>query len=277
MKKTLVFICLSIRMSASAYAQVPIPLNQSYYCWAMTHSPDTSALVNADSTPTYEVLEEATAASIVSGSLTLRTASVGEYYFTVAATVANGFELGKMYTARVGATVSSISDKSDCPPLRVVAAEATAGVPVANTTYFGGTLVTGRDLGASVLLSNGVGTAQVKLAAGDVSPHFSDITGTLDAAEIGAGAFTAVKFATNFLTSNGLDTTAATEIAAAVSVPTALAIADAVWDEVLSGHLTAGSTGASLNASASAGDPWNTAVPGAYGAGSAGPTCGQHT
>ena len=43
-----------------------------------------------------------------------------------------------------------------------------------------------------------------------------------------------------------------------------------VWDVVLSGHLTAGSTGAALNSAGSAGDPWTTALPGAYGAGTAG-------
>jgi hypothetical protein len=47
-------------------------------------------------------------------------------------------------------------------------------------------------------------------------------------------------------------------------------IADQVWDEVLSGHLTAGSTGNALNAAGAAGDPWTTSLPGAYGAGSAG-------
>jgi hypothetical protein len=46
--------------------------------------------------------------------------------------------------------------------------------------------------------------------------------------------------------------------------PTASAIADAVWDEVLAGHLTAGTTGAALNASGGAGDPWSTTLPGAY-------------
>ena len=46
--------------------------------------------------------------------------------------------------------------------------------------------------------------------------------------------------------------------------------ADAVWDEVLSGHLTSGSTGAALNAAGAAGDPWSTSIPGAYGAGTAG-------
>lgn len=48
------------------------------------------------------------------------------------------------------------------------------------------------------------------------------------------------------------------------------AIADQVWDETLSGHLSAGSAGSSLNGAGSAGDPWTTALPGAYGAGTAG-------
>jgi hypothetical protein len=58
--------------------------------------------------------------------------------------------------------------------------------------------------------------------------------------------------------------------------PTAAAVADAVWDEVLSGHLTAGSTGNALNAAGSAGDPWSTSLPGAYGAGSAGKIIGDN-
>jgi hypothetical protein len=43
-----------------------------------------------------------------------------------------------------------------------------------------------------------------------------------------------------------------------------------VWDETLADHLTAGSTGAALNDAGAAGDPWTTALPGAYGAGTAG-------
>lgn len=64
--------------------------------------------------------------------------------------------------------------------------------------------------------------------------------------------------------------------AAVSDIPTAGAIADAVWDEALSGHLTAGSTGSSLNAAGSAGDPWATTLPGAYGAGTAGNIIGNN-
>lgn len=47
-------------------------------------------------------------------------------------------------------------------------------------------------------------------------------------------------------------------------------IADQVWDELIAGHLGVGSTGEALNAAGSAGDPWVTALPGAYSAGQAG-------
>lgn len=58
--------------------------------------------------------------------------------------------------------------------------------------------------------------------------------------------------------------------------PAAATIADAVWDEAISGHLTSGTTGASLNGAGSAGDPWSTTLPGAYGAGTAGKILGDN-
>ena len=54
------------------------------------------------------------------------------------------------------------------------------------------------------------------------------------------------------------------------SAPSAAAIADAVWDEILSGHAISGSTGEALSAAGGAGDPWITALPGSYTAGQAG-------
>jgi hypothetical protein len=57
---------------------------------------------------------------------------------------------------------------------------------------------------------------------------------------------------------------------AAATNPTAAAIADAVWDELTADHQTAATTGKALTDASSAGDPWSTALPGAYGAGTAG-------
>ena len=56
----------------------------------------------------------------------------------------------------------------------------------------------------------------------------------------------------------------------AASAPSAGAVADAVLDELLSEHVIVGSAGAGIAAAGSAGDPWSTALPGAYGAGTAG-------
>jgi len=64
--------------------------------------------------------------------------------------------------------------------------------------------------------------------------------------------------------------------AAALATDAVAEIADGVWDEVLSGHATAGTTGAALSAAGSAGDPWSTSLPGAYGAGTAGNILGNN-
>lgn len=49
-----------------------------------------------------------------------------------------------------------------------------------------------------------------------------------------------------------------------------------VWDDTMAEHLIAGSTGEKLNAAGAAGDPWSTALPGAYGAGTAGKIVGDN-
>lgn len=61
----------------------------------------------------------------------------------------------------------------------------------------------------------------------------------------------------------------------AVTPPTAGAVADAVWDEALSGHATAGSAGAALSAAGGAADPLLNAVPGSYANGTAGYALGR--
>jgi hypothetical protein len=54
------------------------------------------------------------------------------------------------------------------------------------------------------------------------------------------------------------------------------ALVDLIWDEPTSGHTTAGTTGKALTDAGSAGDPWATALPGAYGAGTAGKIVGDN-
>lgn len=60
------------------------------------------------------------------------------------------------------------------------------------------------------------------------------------------------------------------------SALTEAGIADAVWDELLSGHVVSGSAGEQLAAAGAAGDPWATALPGAYSSGTAGKIIGDN-
>lgn len=63
---------------------------------------------------------------------------------------------------------------------------------------------------------------------------------------------------------------------AALNDLSATEVENAVWDAVLADHQDADSTGEALGDAGAAGDPWNTALPGAYGAGTAGKIVGDN-
>jgi len=64
-------------------------------------------------------------------------------------------------------------------------------------------------------------------------------------------------------------------ISEAVATIDVSAVADQVWDEASGDHQSAGSTGKALTDAQAAGDPWASALPGAYGAGTAGSIIGN--
>ena len=121
---------------------------------------------------------------------------------------------------------------------------------------------------AAILAAVDTEVAAIK-AKTDNLPASPAATGDIPAAATIAAAVRDVNNASPAASSLGAAVNAA-------SAPTAAAVADAVWDEAISGHLTAGSTGAALNAAGSAGDPWSTPLPGAYGAGTAGKIIGDN-
>jgi hypothetical protein len=245
------------------------------------------------------------------------------------------------------------SDVRDIVGVAVSTTTAQLGV---NAVQLGATAQTGRDIGASVLLSTGTGAGQLDFTSGVVKSSLvqilgtaltetsgqiaaafkkffdkatptgtinsipdvvagaagglfiagtnaattANITGNLTGNVTGSvgsvtgavgsvtGAVGSVTGAVGSVASGGIATTsfaagainaaaiAADAIGASELAADAVAeIADAVWDEVLAGHLTAGTTGNALNAAGSAGDPWTTALPGAYGAGTAGAKLGR--
>lgn len=115
--------------------------------------------------------------------------------------------------------------------------------------------------GADVRLFQGSNVSQWATAANvsAVETDTQDIQSRLPAALVSGRMDASVgAMAANTLTASALATDAVDEIV------------DAVWDEATSGHTTAGTTGKALTDAGSAGDPWGTAVPGAYSAGTAG-------
>jgi hypothetical protein len=118
--------------------------------------------------------------------------------------------------------------------------------------------VGGNVTGSVGSVTGAVGSVTAAVTVGTINAN------VITATSIATGAITAAKFAAGAIDAAALATDAVAEIA------------DGVWDEVISGHLTAGSTGNALNAAGSAGDPWSTSLPGAYGAGTAGNIIGNN-
>ncbi len=106
--------------------------------------------------------------------------------------------------------------------------------------------------------------------AGDLAAILTDTSTTLD------GIVDAILADTNELQTDWHDGGRLDLILDAASAPSAATVADAVWDEVLSGHTGSGSTGEALTAAGGSGDPWITALPGSYSAGQAGKIIGDY-
>ena len=99
----------------------------------------------------------------------------------------------------------------------VVATPATAGIPDVNAKNIGNTAQTGRDLGASVLLSSGTGAGQVSLSAGLVSLSGTqtfnttgNVTGNLSGS---VGSVTGAVGSVTGLTAANLDVAVSTRMA----------------------------------------------------------------
>jgi hypothetical protein len=69
---------------------------------------DTGVATAADATPNYAVYEDETAAPILTGLLAALGSATGFYSEQLALSAANGFEAGRSYTVRVGATVNAV-------------------------------------------------------------------------------------------------------------------------------------------------------------------------
>ncbi len=263
----------------------------TYTVEARTFDASTGAAVDADSTPTI------TPVGIISGNLSANLSAVGtpatgvyratytvlaaateeQIRFDLSATIASTTftlscytqvvdEVSATWTSTDATHLTAIFDKLPSRPYLTGSEDSAGLVDVA--TVDGNALV---QTAGKLWVLDGSGNA--------VASH-ADITGlnNLSSANVSAAVWNAAtaSYGTagsyGLLVETNLDVAVGSRLAAVdyVIPPTVGAIADAVWDEAISGHLTAGSTGATLSAAASAGDPWLTVLPAAYAAGSAG-------
>lgn len=125
-----------------------------------------------------------------------------------------------------------------------------AGEVNANARYLSGTSLTARDIGASVLLSNGTGTGQISLGSGKVT------VGTMTAACIDNTIFSPGAIDSSALAADAIgasqiaaDAIGASELAADCLASSELAATavDEIWDELQSGHTTPGTFGKYLD------------------------------
>lgn len=138
------------------------PLDEVFHCDIALCDPATGAAANDDGTPTWAVFEEATDASIQSGNFTSRSI-IGAYRMQVTLSAANGFEVGKYYTVRATATVSTVAASAVIASFRLVAAESVAGTPKVDVSHAAGTAWASGAITAASIASNAITSA--KLAA----------------------------------------------------------------------------------------------------------------
>jgi hypothetical protein len=158
----------------------------------------------------------------------------------------------------------------------------TAGVPEVDVTFWLGSAAQGASGRPQVDVELWLGSAPNALASGRVDATVGAMqANVMTAAAAAADLTTELQSGLSTLDAAGVRTAVGlasanldTQLAA---LPTAAENADAVWEEAIVDHSgTVGSTAEQLAAAGAAGDPWATALPGAYGAGTAGKIVGDN-
>lgn len=208
-------------------------------------------------------------------------AAVWDYLTSAATTVGS---LGKLLVDNLNATISSrLASASYTAPLDAAGVRSAVGLASANldtqlTTIddFLDTEVAAIKAKTDNLPSDPADASDIAGAFSTVNTTLSTIAGYVDT-EVAAIKAVTDQLADTLEDSGGgayIFTSAA--LAQAPGGLTVQEIVDGVWDEPLADHLDSGTTGAGVNAAGSAGDPWATSLPGAYGAGTAGKIVGDN-
>jgi hypothetical protein len=215
----------------------------------------TNAPTAGDLTATMKtsVTTAATAATPIAASVAGAVGSVAAGGITAATFAAGAIDAAAIATDAIGSAELAASAITEIQAGLSTLAAADVWAAATRTLTAGTNIVLAKGVGLTGL--NDLSAAQVNAEA--------------DTALIDVGVTTTI--------TGRIDVAIGTRLASAgyTVPPTVGAIADQVFDEILSDHLGANTTGAALNAAGSAGDPWITALPGAYSAGQAGRIVGD--
>lgn len=219
--------------------------------WANVGSPTTTVTLSGTTVKTATDVETDTAdiqsrlpAALVSGRMDSSVGAMAANTITAAATAAD-------YLAEINAEVdTAIADVG-------LTTTITGRIDVATSTRLASASYTAPLDAAGTRSAVGLASANLDTQIGTLATasNLATVAGYIDT-EVAA-----IKAKTDNLPASP---------AATSDIPSAATVADAVWDEAIAGHVGAGSTGEALTAAGSAGDPWITALPGAYSSGQAG-------
>lgn len=190
-------------------------------------------------------------------------------------------------TATTGAAMLGVNVYSWATATGLVPTPTVVGRPLVDLSHINGTAATtgAAQLGVNVfswatatglVTVNVVGLPRVDLvdiAGVAVNTAAAQLgVNVIQAATIGwlSGAIKAAVFTADAIDANALAANAVAEIQLGLSTIGYAGVASAVWDEQKATHTATNSFGAIVQALGAAADPWSTALPGAYVAGSAG-------
>jgi hypothetical protein len=216
-------------------------------------------------------------AASVTGAVGSVTGAVGSVTGNVGGSVASVTGAVGSVTGNVGGSVASVTGA-------VGSVTGNIGGSVASVTGAVGSVtgnVGGNVVGSVDSVTNAVGSVTAAVTVDTIADNTitSDTIATdaITSAQLHVTALSEIADATwDELLADHMDSGTAGLALASASAPSAADVADAVWEEVLADHLDVGSTGEALNAAGTAGDPWITPLPGAYGTGTAGKIIGDN-
>lgn len=191
----------------------PVFLSDSVWLHFGTSSATTGAATNADSTPSVVVAEDGTDMGYVP---TVTNVATGLYKVEIAATVGNGFEAGKRYSAYAVATVGGIAGRDGIGEFEVLAVDLNTALDAAITsrmaTYTQPTGFLAATFPLTVASTTNITAGTITTVSGNVD---GNVTGSVGSVLGAVGSVTGAVGSVVGLTAANLDVAVSTRLATA--------------------------------------------------------------